>query len=197
MASTEQDIRIQIEKAPDKSVFFTEDFRGFGTSEAIKTTLHRLVKRGTIKSMARGIYAKPKESKLLGETLPGIDDVVDAIAKRDRARLLPTGILALHALGLSTQIPMKMVYLTDGTPRKIHIGKHTITFKSTSSKMLAMKGAVSQLAVLALKSIGNGYVRPAEEERIISLLRQESRKDLKHDINLAPQWIAEIMAKAL
>ena len=120
-----------------------------------------------------------------------------AIAKRDKARILPTGSYALHMLGLTTQIPLKLVYLTDGSPRKITIGKRTIQFKKTTPKNLSLKGSISKLVVQALKEIGKGKMTNDELDKIVSILKKEDSKKLKHDIALAPQWIAEILAKAI
>ncbi len=92
---------------------------------------------------------------------------------------------------------MNFVYLTDGEPRKIKIGKATITFKRTAPKNLNYKNELCMLVVQALKEIGNGKVRDEEKEKVIKLLKQVEYKKLKYDIALAPQWIAEIMAKAL
>jgi len=170
----------------------------YGTVGAVKVALHRLAKAKKIHRLARGIYAKPKFSKLLNQdVLPGAEEVAIAIAKRDKARLLPTGAFAQNALGLSDQVPLRIVYLTDGSPRTIKIGNRTIQFKKTTPKNLALKGKVSKLVVQALKDIGKDKATPQELEKIQNLLSKEDKQDLKHDIALAPQWIAEIMAKAL
>ncbi len=197
MLSIDQQVEETISKAKAGSVMFTEDFTHLSNSGAVNTAMHRAAKKGLIKRLARGVYAIPKESRLVGEVLPSVDEVVHAIAKRDKARLLPTGANAMYQLGLTTQLPLKMVYLTDGSPRIIKIGKRTIQFKLTTPKMLSLKGKVSKLVMQALKSIGNGKVTDSEEQKIINLLKQEDRSLLKHDISMAPQWIGEIMAKAL
>ncbi len=187
-----------IQKANDGTIFFANDFKSVGPQSAIHTTLHRMAKRGLITRLAQGIYAKPKLSKLLNaEVLPTAEEVALSIAKRDKAKLLPSGSYALYALGLSTQIPLKLLYYTDGKARTLKVGNRTIQFRRTTPKKLAMKGEISRLAVQALSEIGNGKVEPEEEKRILELLKKENIKDLKHDISLAPHWIAEIMAKAL
>ena len=150
-----------------------------------------------ISRVAQGIYVCPKESTLLGKLQPSAEEVADAIAKRDHIRTLPTGSYALNALGLSTQVPMNIVLLTDGSPREIRVGKRKIKFKKTTPKNLMAKGKISRLAIQALKEIGNGKVSEQEELKIIDLLRREDVKDLKHDISLAPVWIQKIMKKAL
>jgi hypothetical protein len=147
--------------------------------------------------VAQGIYVLPKESSFLGKLIPSAEEVAEAIAKRDRIRTLPTGSYALNALGLSTQVPMNIVLLTDGSPREIKVGKRTIKFKKTTPKNLMTKGKISRLAIQALKEIGNGKVTDAEEKKIVNLLQKEDKTDLKHDIALAPVWIQKIIKKAL
>lgn len=198
MTSTDDKIEQKIKSLKQGAIVFTEDFQNYGSSGAVKVALHRIVKKGLLHNLARGIYAKPTFSTLLNkEVLPGAEEVALAIAKRDKARLLPTGAYAQNALGLSTQVPLRIVYLTDGSPRTIKIGKRTIQFKKTTPKNLTLKGKISKLVVQALKDIGNDKATPQELEKIQSLLLKEDKQDLKHDIGLAPQWIAEIMAKAL
>lgn len=198
MSSTDEKIEQKIKSLKQGTIVFTEDFKDYGSSGAVKVALHRIVKKGLLHHLARGIYAKPKFSTLLNqEVLPTTEEVAIAIAKRDKARILPTGAQAQNALGLSTQVPLKLVYLTDGSPRTIKIGKRTIQFKKTTPKNLALKGEISKLAVQALKDIGKDKATASELEKIQSLLLKEDKQDLKHDIALAPQWIAELMAKAL
>lgn len=194
--SIDDQVEVKINKHKAGQILFSEDFQDLGNPGAVKVALHRLVKRGDLTRLARGIFAKPKYSELVGEILPSTEDVAIAIAKRDKARILPTGSYAMHVLGLSTQIPLKLVYLTDGSPRIITIGKRTIQFKKTTPKNLALQGEVSTLVVQALKEIGKGKVTSEEIQRIVDLLKKEDRKTLRHDIALAPQWIAEVMAKA-
>lgn len=197
MISIDDKVEQKINNHKDGAILFTEDFQNLGTPGAIKVALHRSVKKGLLKRLARGIFAKPKYSNLVGNILPSTEEVAKAIAKRDKARILPTGAYAQNVLGLSTQVPLKLVYLTDGSPRKITIGNRTIQFKKTTPKNLALKGDISMLVVQVLKEIGKDKATTQEIEKIIALLKKEINKDLKHDIAIAPQWIAEIMAKAL
>lgn len=198
MKSIDEKVAEQIQKAKAGTILFIEDFLSLGSSGAVHTALHRLMRAKQVARLARGIYAKPSFSKLLNqEVLPSVEEVAVAIAKRDKARLLPTADYALNALGLSTQLPLRIVYLTDGSPRTIKIGKRTIQFKKTTPKNLALKGKISRLVVQALKDIGKDKATAQELEKIHTLLQKEDKQDLKHDIALAPQWIAEIMAKAL
>ena len=195
--SIEESILKRIEALPLGALLMPADFSDLGSSEAVRISLFRIQKEGLIRRVAQGIYVRPKISKLIGLLLPSAEEVAEAIAKRDRIRTLPTGSYALNALGLSTQVPMNIVLLTDGSPREIRVGKRKIKFKKTTPKNLLAKGKKSRLVMQALKEIGNGKVTAQEEKKIIDLLRKEDEKDLKHDIALAPVWIQKIMKKAL
>ncbi len=196
--SIEEQIQDKVLKAEKGTIFLTEDFSDFGNANSLRVALHRLVKRGVLYRVANGIYVKPKIGKFLNKIiLPSLDEIAVAIAKRDKARIIPTGSFALHSLGLSEQIPLNIVYYTDGRVRKLKIGNGTISFKKASPKKLALKGKISKLVVLALSEIGKDNLTDAEENKIQSLLKQEDKEDLIHDLQLAPQWIAEIMSKNL
>lgn len=197
MQSIEKQIEKSIKSKPNGSLVLPDDFLSYGSSDAIRKALGRLEDKQVIVRVAQGIYVRPKASKLIGTLMPTAEEVAEAIAKRDRIRTLPTGSYALNALGLSTQVPMNIVMLTDGSPRVIKVGKRTIKFKKTTPKNLLAKGKISCLAIQALKEIGNGKVTEGEEQKIVELLRKEDEKDLKHDIALAPVWIQKIMKKAL
>lgn len=187
----------KIKKARGGSLFFTEDFLRFGSSKAVAKALERLVEKEEISRVARGIYARLEKDPVLGPVKPGAEAIAKAIAKRDKARIIPTGTLALNALGLSTQVPMNIVYLTDGAARKINIGKRKITFKKTSPRNLAAIGEISSLAIQALKEIGKDNVTETEKEIILNHLKKEEPYRLEHDIRLAPEWIRKIMRQAL
>jgi predicted transcriptional regulator of viral defense system len=157
--SIEDKILERIEALPLGELLLPSDFSELGSSEAVRLSLFRLEKIGVITRVAQGIYVRPKESPLIGKLLPTAEEVAAAIAKRDHIRTLPTGSYALNALGLSTQVPMNIVLLTDGSPREIRVGKRKIKFKKTTPKNLMAKGKISRLAIQALKEIGNGKVR--------------------------------------
>jgi ribosomal protein S19E (S16A) len=197
MTSVEDKILQHIEAFPKGELFLPSDFSELGSSEAVRLSLFRLEKEGVITRVAQGIYVRPRESSLIGKLTPTAEEVAEAIAKRDKIRTTPTGSYALNALGLSTQVPMNIVLLTDGSPREIKVGKRKIKFKKTTPKNLMAKGKISRLVIQALKEIGNGKVTAVEEQKILDVLKKENEKDLKHDIALAPVWIQKIMRKAL
>ena len=197
MTSIEDKILQHIVAFPKGELFLPSDFSELGSSEAVRLSLFRLEKEGVITRVAQGIYVRPRESSLIGKLTPTAEEVAEAIAKRDKIRTTPTGSYALNALGLSTQVPMNIVLLTDGSPREIKVGKRKIKFKKTTPKNLMAKGKISRLVIQALKEIGNGKVTAVEEQKILDVLKKENEKDLKHDIVLAPVWIQKIMSKAL
>jgi hypothetical protein len=197
MQSIEKQVEKSIKSKSKGALILPDDYLAYGSSEAIRKALGRLEDKKVIIRVAHGIYVRPKISKLIGPLTPSAEEVAEAIAKRDRIRTVPSGSYALNALGLSTQVPMNIVLLTDGSPREIKVGKRTIKFKKTTPKNLLAKGKISRLVIQALKEIGNGKVTAEEEQKIVGLLKKEDEKDLKHDIVLAPVWIQKIMKKVL
>lgn len=197
MESVEFQIEKKIKAKSKGTLFFPDDFSRLGSSESIRKALQRLEEKKIIRRIAQGIYTRPIESKYIGEVLPSAEEVAKGIAKRDRIRIVPTGVYALNALGLSTQVPMKLVFLTDGAPREIKIGKRSIKFKKTTPKNLLAKGEISSLVIQALREIGIDNITPSEEDKIIALLKKENVNLLKQDVKLAPIWIQKIMKKAL
>ncbi len=195
--SLEIQILTKFIKAGRGTLFFVENFLSFGNSRAVNKTLERLVNKGELLRVATGIYVRPKIDPFIGTVTPGVEEIAKAIAKRDRARIVPTGIYALNKLGLSTQVPLNIIYLTDGAPRKITVGKNTITFKKTTPKNVSAVGEISKLVIQALRTIGKENVTKEEIEKIQKLLKEEKKTRLQHDIRLAPVWIKEIMKPVL
>ena len=193
----ERSIEIQvlrkIKKAGRGSLFFVDSFAGLGNAKSVGKALERLVRTGELHRVATGIYVHPVKDNILGVVMPGIEDIAKAIAKRDKARILPTGSYALYKLGLSTQVPLNVVYYTDASARKIKMGKQTITFKKASAKNLAAMGELSKLAVQALRTIGKDKVSDRELMQIRELLKKEKPYHLQHDIKLAPEWIRKLL----
>lgn len=139
----------------------------------------------------------PIISQYAGKVLSTAEEVAAGIAKRDKIRYLPTGTYTPNALGLSAQVPMKIVLSTDGSPRDIKVGKRSIIFKKTTPKNLSAKREISKLAMQTLKEIGQNKQTKEKQNRIIHLLKDEKWEDLLHDIRLALVWIRKIMQKAI
>ena len=183
----------KIKKFQRGTLFFVESFASITNAKAVNKALERLVISGELYRVATGIYVRPVEDKTLGTVLPDIDSIAIAIAKRDKARIIPTGSYAMYKLGLTTQVPMNVVYYTDTSARKIKIGKQTITFKKASSKNLSAIGEISKLAIQALRTIGKDKVKAEEIKKIKELLKKENNYHLQHDLRLAPEWIRKLI----
>jgi len=197
MQSIDDKILKKIRKARGGSLFFVDDFLSLGGAKAVSKALERLVQKEELHRVARGIYSRLAVDPILGTLKPSTEAIAEAIRRRDKARIVPTGSLALNALGLSTQVPVNVVYYTDGSARKIDLGKRTIVFKKTSPKNLATIGKISTLVIQALKEIGKDNVTDHEINIILEHLKKEESYRLEHDIKLAPEWIRIIMRKAL
>ena len=197
MQTTDDKILTKIKKAKMGSLFFIDDFIAFGNSKTVAKALERLEKNGEISRVARGIYAILEQDSIIGELQPSAEKIAEAIRKRDKARIIPTGSLALNTLGLSTQVPTNLVYLTDGSARTVDLGKRKIRFKKTAPKNLSAIGNISGLVIQALKEIGRDNVTDTEIQIILSHLKNEEPQRLQHDIRLAPEWIRVIMRKAI
>jgi len=197
MQSIDNKIYIKIKKAKRGSLFFSDDFLSFGSAKAVSKALERLVKKGDLMRVARGIYARLDKDPLLGTLKPTTEKIAEAISRRDKARIIPTGSLALNVLGLSTQVPVNVVYNTDGAARNIDLGQRKIVFKKTTPKNLAAIGKISSLVIQALKEIGKDKATDEEIDKILNHLKKEEPYRLEHDIKLAPEWIRIIMRKAL
>jgi predicted transcriptional regulator of viral defense system len=195
MVSVERKVEIRIKKQRRGKLFFASDFASIGSDEAVFKALQRLQKSGMLMRVAHGIYYYPKRntSKYIKDEYlpPTIDEIAYGIAKRDKIRIVPTGSYALHTLGLSTQVPMNVVFITDGTPRRIKVGKRKgILFKHTfETRSLAYKSELLMLIVSALREIGKDSATPEQLEIIKSHLAHVSQKELEADIKLMPIWV--------
>ena len=197
MQSLEDKILTKVSKCGRGFIFFSSDFIKIGEYKSISKALERLTNSSAIIRVARGIYCYPKIDKELGLGVlyPSIEDIASAIAKRDKARIAPTGDYALNRLGLSTQVPTNIVFLTDGSPRKVLIyDKHHITFKRVTPKTIAYKNDIVMLLVFALKEIGESNISPEQLEKIKVILKNISKEVISEDLVLMPIWIRNIIS---
>ena len=198
MQNVSNEIIKYIKRNRHGKIFFTAEFAKFGNNDAVRQTLSRLCKKQFLIRLSAGIYLYPKQDKLVGIVYPSIEAIAKIIAKREKMRLIPTGTYALNALGLSTQVPARVVFLTDGTPRVLKVGKKaTVKFKRTVAKNLSYKGKISLLAVFALKEIGRDKVTDEHLQKIKEALWHEKRENIRDDANLAPVWISDIILKLI
>lgn len=194
-ASINKQIESKVKRSKAGQIFLPSDFKDLGTSTAIRKTLSRLVEQKVLVRMGKGIYVVPIHDKVFGEVLPSVEEIAAAIAKKERVKIMPTGQYALNKMGLSTQVPMKIIFLTNGTKKNITIGKSSIVFQPTTTKKLAMVGTISSLLFLGLEGLDLIQLTNSEIEKIISLLKKEDAKKLKHDMKLTPSRISDFVIK--
>jgi hypothetical protein len=174
-------------------VFTPNHFKDLGSRDAIASALKRYKKSGLIRQLTRGLYDYPKNDPELGSLQPSTDDIAKAIASRDAARLQPTGAYAANLLGLSTQVPMKVTYLTDGLSRTVQVGKRQIILKRTTPRNMATAGKVSGLVIQALRHLGQEHVDKQVIAQLKRVLDEQAKSQLMKDIRYAPAWIANIV----
>ena len=182
-----------IRKMKPGSIFTPGDLAMLGPRTAVASALSRHLKAGTVKQPARGLYQVPETHPLLGELAASPDRIANALAGKHRLRLQPSGAYAANLLGLSDQVPQRIVYLTDGTPRQVRIGKQQIVLRRTTPRNMATAGRISGLVIQALRHLGQRNVDRMVIEKLRKRIGPRERAQLLADAPLAPAWIGELM----
>ena len=189
-------LRQRIEAVPDDSILFRSDFPEYHT-EFVGSILSELTTKGLLVKIAHGIYAKPRKSRF-GVVLPSVDKVVQAIAIRDNAEVLPSGMTALNALGLSTQVPMNYTFLTTGSERIVNLSDRKVVLKHGVPKNFCYDTRLISLLVQALKALKEDNVGESELSIIRQLVSKETdREALIKDVGMMPVWMKRIIKPML
>lgn len=178
-------------------VFTPKHFQDLGTDAAIDSTLRRMKAVGTIRQLARGLYDYPVQDPVLGTITPSIDAIARALVVRDGIRLQPSGDYALNTLGLSGQVPSRVVFLTDGPARKVRIGKREIILQHTTPRNMATAGRKSGMIIQALRHLGRSRTDGNVIRTIRRSLSDADRSTIRKDIRYAPAWIADIFRELI
>ena len=197
MQNVHKHIEHSVSRRKKGGLIFLSDFRGKGTQTAVKTALSRLSREGKIKRLAHGIYYVPKIDPLFGAVYPAAEEVAETVAKKEKVRIKPAGAYALHRLGLTAQVPTRLVYITDGENRQIKIGKTIIKFKATTPKKMSLEGQLSSLVILALDELDTKNIDSDTERRIKELLQKENPGQLKRNLSLTTGRIHDYIIKLL
>ena len=189
-------LKSRIKALPVDSVLFRSDYPEYH-SEFVGSTLAELTESGVLFKMAQGIYVKPRKSRF-GLVLPSIEKIVQAIAMRDNAEVLPTGTTALNALGLSTQVPMNYAYLTSGSERTIKLANRQVVLKRGVPKNFCYKTRLIALLTQALRALKQENVGDSELQIIRELIAKETDKEsLAKDVDAMPGWMKRIIKPML
>jgi hypothetical protein len=187
--SVDSRVLARVQSHAPGGVFTPADFADLGTRTAVATALKRHKAGGVIRLLGRGLYDVPRRHTVLGLLWPPIDAVEKALERKDGLRLQPSGAYAANLLGLSEQVPAKVVLLTDGATRTIKVGPTQITLKRTTLRNMAAAGRLSGLLIQAFRSLGAAHITPERIERLRKNLPAAERADLLKDLALAPEWM--------
>lgn len=194
--TVEHKVRAKITYARYGEVFFVSTFHQFDV-EYVTKLLAQFEKEGLITRIAKGVYVKAKKTRF-GVIYPSAFELVTEIAKRDKAKIFPTGDTAANRLGFSTQVPMNASFLTSGSSRKLKLGNRTVTLTHGSPKKFAYKGKLMPELVQALRSIGEDNITESVEKRVAQLLSATLETEtIEHDLLLAPVWVRQIIKRNL
>ena len=189
-------LRSRIEAMPEDSVLFRSDFPEYH-SEFVGGTLAELTREGLLVKLAQGIYAKPRKSRF-GVVFPSVEKIVQAIASRDNAEVLPSGMTALNTLGLSTQIPMNYTYLTTGSERTVKLANQQVVLKRGVPKNFCYETRLIALLVQAFRALKKENVGQEELQTIRTLIAKEPNKAaMAKDVDLMPAWMKRIVKPML
>ncbi len=174
-------------------VFTPKHFQDLGSGPAVDSALRRLRAAGAIRQLTRGLYDYPAHDPVLGAVTPPADAVARALVVRDAIRLQPSGAYAAHKLGLSQQVPSRVVFLTDGPARKVKIGRREIILQHTTPRNMATAGRISGTFIQALRHLGQERM---DNQALATLRRQITDHDrpvIRKDLRYAPAWIADLL----
>ena len=193
MPSIDSRIRRRVNRTEREVVFVPGDFLDLGSRAAVDLALHRMVKDGTLRRLARGLYDRPISHPALGVLLPSVDSIAKALAGKDRLRLQPTGAYAANLLGLSEQVPARIVFLTDGASRTVTVGPTQITLRRTTPRNMAASGRLTGLMIQAFRHVGQSNLTPKRLASLRKTIPASERRKLLSDLALAPSWMHPLL----
>jgi hypothetical protein len=177
-------------------VYVTKDFLDLGGRAAVDQALSRLVKEGAIRRIGRGLFDYPRTNPKLGIQLsPDMDQIAKAVARKRGSRLQRSGAFAANALGLTTQVPGRQVYLTDSSSAKVRFGKQTLTMKHVAPKGIPSGDKVTGPVMQALQFIGRDGLTDDVLKRLRGTLSDRDKKRLLKQSRYAVGWLSDAVKK--
>ena len=176
-------------------VFTAGDFSGVGSRTAIDKSLSRLAKAGVIRRLGRGVYDFPRRSKSLGLVTPSTESIARAIARHEGVGLQVSGARAANALGLSTQVPARSLFLTEGTPRIRRIAGQSFEMKRAARKRFVGAGSRARTAIEALRHLGRRQATVEHVKRVVGALDSDDRDEFYALCRTAPAWLQRIIER--
>lgn len=191
MQSIDSKILSRIYGSGRGAVFTPGRFLDLGSRDAVDKVLSRLVQKGAISRLARGLYDYPEHHPIMGILAPRPDAIAGALAGKQGIRLQPSGAYAANRLGLSTQVPARIVYLTDGPSRTVRVGNQEIRLQRTTPRSMGPADRISGLVIQALRHLGQKHVDDAVILTLQHKLSDQDKKRLMKDIAYAPAWVGK------
>ena len=177
------------------SVCTPRQFLDLGSRAAVDQALSRLVRRGILQRIGRGLYHYPKHSPRLGDLAPAPDAVARAYARKTGSTLQVSGAQAANALGLSTQVPARVTFVTDGATRQLRVGNQVVFLRRAAPRRLLGAGTAWGTALQALAYLGKGGVDTTVIQRLRRALPAADRRALGRHAGLAPDWMRPVIAQ--
>lgn len=171
--------------------FTPKHFLDLDSDTGVRSALSRLQRDGFIRRLAQGIYDYPREHQTLGMLPPKVEEVVKAISEKNAIQFQPSGAYAANLVGLSEQVPGRIVFLTNGPSKKIKIGKQEILFRTTTEKNMHPAGTKVGLVIQAFRNLGKDNINNIALARTKKFLAGTDRNELIRYLKYAPQWIRE------
>ncbi|MDN5940855.1 MAG: type IV toxin-antitoxin system AbiEi family antitoxin domain-containing protein [Nitrospira sp.] len=180
------------------AVVSAKDLLDLGPRTAVDQALSRLVREGRIQRVRRGLYAWPRTSALLKRpAIPAPDELAQAWAKKNGLRLVPSGAYAANLLGLTTQVPAKITYYTNGRTNTLTLGPYSIRLLNRGPKTMDVSGRVSALVLQALRYLGKDGVTPEKIARLRTVLHKRDRAELALALSHAPAWMMPVVQQII
>ncbi len=177
-------------------VFTPKDLADFAGRSAIDQALSRLTRGGQLQRVGRGLYYLPRQNPRLGIAVPpDLDELARAVGRQTGSRVVPSGAVAANRLGLSTQVPAKPLYLSDGRTRRVRVGGTEILVKHVSPKELPSGRPRSAMVFQALRHLGPGSVNDKVVEALQRALSAKERSELAEDARYTTDWIADTVRR--
>jgi hypothetical protein len=192
MKTIDKSILNRIRGSGAGSVFAPNQFLDLGNRSAVGVALHRLVKAGKIRRIRRGLFDLPRAHPITGQTAPNIMATVQALMDGSQAQWLFTGAYAANALGLSDQVPAKIIILTDGGPRRVALGKLMLVFRRAAPRNLLGAGRRVGLVIQALRYLRTSPDMARHVARLKKSLDADTKKDLAALAPKLPAWLRPV-----
>jgi len=173
--------------------FTPRHFLGLNSDTGVRQALSRLQREKMIRRLAQGLYEYPRLHAILGTLPPQVDEVAKAIAEKNGIQIQPSGAYAANLIGLTTQVPGRIVFLTNGPSKKIKFGKQEILFRTTTEKNMYPAGTKVGLVIQAYRNLGKENIDDAVRARTKKFLKGTTEKELTKNLKYAPQWIRSII----